>query len=76
MASCLCFHPRLAEYVSTTIKEDSHLLVEGSFVSTTYERENGKQAKINKQTFCCIRADFVRKLDRGEREPETLGFAY
>jgi len=25
----------------------------------------------NKQTFWCIRADGVRKLDRGEPEPET-----
>ena len=50
------------------------MLVEGSLVSTTYERGNGKgkKAKTNKQTFWCIRADVVRKLDRGEPEPETL----
>ena len=60
--------PRLAEYVATTIKKGSHVLVEGSLVSTTYERGNGKgkKAKTNKQTFWCIRADVVRKLDRGE----------
>jgi len=45
-----------------------------SLVSTTYERGNGKgkKAKTNKQTFWCIRADVVRKLDRGEPEPETV----
>src|SRR6266513_4801578 len=32
------FRPRLAEYVATTIKKGSHVLVEGSLVSTTYER--------------------------------------
>ena len=68
------FRPRLAEYVSTAVKKGSHALVEGSLVSTTYERGNGKgkKAKTNKQTFWCIRADVVRKLDGGEPEPETL----
>ena len=63
-----------AEYVATTIKKGAHVLVEGSLVSTTYERANvkGKKAKTNKQTFWCIRADVVRKLDRGEPEPETV----
>jgi single-strand DNA-binding protein len=67
------FRPRLAEYVATAIKKGAHVLVEGSLVSTTYERGNGKgkKAKTNKQTFWCIRADVVRKLDRGEPEPET-----
>ncbi len=43
------------------------MLVEGSLVSTTYERGNGKgkKAKTNKQTFWCIRGDVVRKLERG-----------
>jgi single-strand DNA-binding protein len=68
------FRPRLSEYVATSIKKGAHVLVEGSLVSTIYERANGKgkKAKTNKQTFWCIRADVVRKLDRGEPEPETL----
>ncbi len=68
------FRPRLSEYVATRIKKGAHVLVEGTLVSTTYERGNGKRkkAKTNKQTFWCIRADVVRKLDRGEPEPETV----
>ena len=68
------FRPRLAEYVATAIKKGAHVLVEGSLISTAYEREvgKGKKAKTTKQTFWCIRADVVRKLDRGEPEPETV----
>ena len=68
------FRPRLAEYVATAIKKGSHVLVEGSLISTAYEREvgKGKKAKTTKQTFWCIRADVVRKLDRGEPEPEVV----
>src|SRR6266566_8194544 len=56
------FRPRLAEYVATTIKKGSHILVEGSLVSTTYERGNGKgkKAKTAKITSWSIRADVVR----------------
>jgi len=68
------FRPRLAEFVLNSIKKGAHVLVEGSLVSTTYERANGKgkKAKVNKQTFWCIRADVVRKLGRGEPELETV----
>jgi hypothetical protein len=56
------------------LERTEHLPFEGGLVSTTYQRGNGKgkKAKTNKQTFWCIRADVVRKLDRGEPEPETL----
>ncbi len=66
------FRPRLAEAVLTKVKKGAHVLIEGSLVSSTYEQANGKakKAKTNKQTFWCIRADVVRKLDRGEPEPE------
>ena len=67
------FRPLLAERVVATIKKGAHVLVEGSLVSTTYERGNGKgkKAKTNKQTFWCIRADVVRKLDHNEQELPT-----
>ena len=67
------FRPRLAEHVATAIKKGSHVLVEGSLVSSTYEQPNGKgkKAKIAKTTSWSIRADVVRKLDRGEPEPEV-----
>ena len=49
------------------------MLVEGSLVSSTYEQANGKskKAKTAKITSWSIRADVVRKLDRGEPEPEA-----
>ena len=67
------FRPRLAEYVATAIKKGSHVLVEGELVSSTYERPNGKSKKsaTTKITSWSIRADVVRKLDRGEPQPEA-----
>src|SRR3984893_6040153 len=70
------FRPRLAEHVATAINKGSHVLIEGSLVSSIYERPNGtgkgKKAKGAKITSWSIRADVVRKLDRGEPEPETI----
>jgi len=65
--------PRLAEYVATAIKKGSHVLIEGTLVSSTYEPTNGKskKSKAAKITSWSIRADVVRKLDRGEPEPEA-----
>src|SRR6267154_2791615 len=62
------FRPRLADYVAQTIKKGSHVLIEGSLISSTYERPNGKGKKATtaKITSWSIRADAVRKLDRGE----------
>jgi single-strand DNA-binding protein len=67
------FRPRLAEYVLTAIKKGAHVLVEGSLVSSTYERPNGKgkKAATAKITSWSIHADTLRKLDRGEPEPEA-----
>jgi single-strand DNA-binding protein len=67
------FRPRLAEYVAQAIKKGSHVLVEGSLISSTYERPNGKGKKATtmKITSWSIRADAVRKLDRGEPEPQA-----
>jgi single stranded DNA-binding protein len=67
------FRPRLAAYVLENVKKGAHVLVEGSLTSSTYERPNGKGKKAanEKITSWSIRADVVRKLDRGEPEPET-----
>ena len=68
------FRPRLAEHVATAIRKGAHVLIEGELVSSTYEQPNGKgkKAKAAKVTSWSIRADVVRKLDRGEPEPEAL----
>ena len=66
------FRPRLADYVLQNITKGSHILVEGSLISSTYERPNGKgkKAATMRLTSWSIRADAVRKLDRGEPELE------
>jgi hypothetical protein len=48
-------------------------LIEGSLISSTYERANGKgkKATTSKITSWSVRADVVRRLDRGEPEPEA-----
>jgi len=67
------FRPLLAARVAATIKKGAHVLVEGSLVSSTYEQPNGKgkKSRAAKITSWSIRADVVRKLDRGEPEPEA-----
>jgi single stranded DNA-binding protein len=67
------FRPRLAEHVLESVKKGAHVLIEGSLVSSTYERSNGKSKKAGtaKITSWTIRADVVRKLDRGEHEPQS-----
>ena len=67
------FRPLLAERVATTIKKGAHVLVEGSLVSSTYEQPNGKgkKSKTSKITSWSIRADLVRRLGRGEPEPNA-----
>lgn len=68
------FRPRLAEYVLESIKKGAHVLVEGCLVSSIYEQPNGKGKKATtaKITSWSIRADSVRRLDRGEPEPEAI----
>jgi single-strand DNA-binding protein len=67
------FRPRFAEYVMQSVRKGSHVLIEGSLISSTFERANGKgkKAGTEKITSWSIRADSVRKLDRGEPEPEA-----
>jgi single-stranded DNA-binding protein len=63
----------LADRVATTIKKGAHVLVEGSLASSTYEQPNGKgkKSKTSKITSWSVRADVVRRLDRGEPEPNA-----
>jgi len=67
------FRPRLGDFVAAKIKKGAHVLIEGSLVSSTYEVSNGKgkKSKTAKITSWSIRADVVRKLDRGEPEPRV-----
>ena len=68
------FRPRLAQYVLQSVRKGSHVLVEGSLFSSTFERSGGKSKKAGteKITSWSIRADSVRRLDRGELEPEAI----
>jgi single stranded DNA-binding protein len=67
------FRTRLAQYVLDNVRKGSHVLVEGSLVSSTYERPGkNKKAVATKITSWSIRADAVRRLDRGEPEPEAV----
>ena len=67
------FRPRLAEYTSHVDQESAHVLVEGSLISSSYDVSNGKgkKAKGTKVTSWTIRADVVKRLDRGEPEPQA-----
>jgi single stranded DNA-binding protein len=71
------FRPRLADHVARTIKKGAHVLVEGELVSSTYKRPNGKGKKsaTTKITSWSVRADVVRKLDRGEPQPDAVASA-
>jgi single-strand DNA-binding protein len=70
------FRPLLAERVLATIRKGAHVLLEGQLVNSAYEQTNGngkvkaKKAKTAKITSWSIRADVVRRLDRGEPEPQ------
>lgn len=67
------FRTRLAQYVLDNIQKGSHVLVEGSLISSTYDRPGkGKKGATTKITSWSIRADAVRRLDRGEPEPEAV----
>ena len=68
------FRPRLAEAVLANIKKGDHVLVEGTLVSSIYEREvrKGKKNATVKQVSWSIRADTVRKLNRTDKEAEAV----
>jgi single-strand DNA-binding protein len=65
------FRTRLAQYVLDNIQKGSHVLVEGSLISSTYDRPGKGKKVATKITSWSIRADAVRRLDRGEPEPEA-----
>jgi len=57
-----------------SFKKCAHVLIKGSLVSSTYVLSNGKikKGKAAKTTSWSIRADVVRKLDRGATRDEHL----
>jgi len=64
----------LGERVAASLHQGDHVLVEGTLVGSTYEREygKGKKATTVKHTVWQIRADSIRKLNRAEKEPEAV----
>jgi single-stranded DNA-binding protein len=43
----MIFRPRLADTVLASVKKGAHVLIEGSLVSSTYEKADGKGKKTN-----------------------------
>lgn len=64
----------LGDRVAASLHQGDHILVEGTLVSSSYQREygKGKKATTVKHTVWQIRADSIRKLNRGEKEPQAL----
>lgn len=64
----------LGERIAASLRQGDHVLVGGTLVSSTYEREIGKGKKSTtlKLTSWSIRANVVRKLNRAEKEPEAI----
>jgi single stranded DNA-binding protein len=61
----------LGESIADMLHKGDHVLVDGTLVSSKYERENGKskKAKAAKVTiFWSVRANSVRRLSRAEAE--------
>ncbi len=74
------FRPRLSEYVSTTIKKGSHVLVEGRAAGRTHQRlsrwKSGGKPPHSKRfpaTFQC-RGRTLNRLCRSPRSGSVLGF--
>ena len=61
------FRPRLADYVLANVKKGSHILVEGSLISSAYERANGK-SKRKSYTFHDVLPSRVVESFRRSRE--------
>jgi len=67
----------LGERVAAAMRKGDHVLIEGTLVSSTYEREygKGKKATTGKLTSWQVRADVVRKLNQAEKKPEAVAAA-
>lgn len=76
----------LGEYAASKLKKGDHLYIEGTLVSSVYEREIGKGKSKTKLpiTYWQIKADSIRKLNRAkatqaatpplEAQPEEIPF--
>ena len=64
----------LGERIAGSLRQGDHVLVEGTLVSSTFEREvrKGKKNATVKQVSWSIRADAVRKLNRTNKDPESI----
>jgi single-strand DNA-binding protein len=64
----------LGERIAASLHQGDHILVEGTLVSSIYEREvrKGKKNTTVTQVSWSIRADAVRKLSRSDKEPEAV----
>ena len=64
----------LGERIAASLRKGDHVLVEGTLVSSSFEREvrKGKKNATVKQVSWSIRADAVRKLNRTDKEPEAI----
>jgi single-stranded DNA-binding protein len=64
----------LGERIAASLRQGDHVLVEGTLVSSTFEREvrKGRKNATVKQVSWSIRADAVRKLNRTDKEPEAI----
>ena len=60
----------LGEYAATKLRKGDHIYVEGTLVSSTFEKEFGKgKSKITVPFKAWqVKADSIRKLDRAKKE--------
>ena len=67
----------VGEYAAAKLRKGDHVYIEGTLVSSGYEREigKGKKAVTLKLTSWSIRANIVRKLNRRENQPEAASAA-
>ena len=67
----------LGAYAASKLRKGDHIYIEGTLISSSYEREigKGKKAATLKLTSWSIRANIVRKLNRTENQPEAASAA-